>query len=110
MKYHGGTSEGVIIFFITYHAWVQTNRPGLWGRTSPGWRTCMRYLVTKGKQIRPPRLAPMDKTYRDAPAPGGGTPLVVARRSPSGWRIPVTLKVLPSWGRVAEPFLVWYLP
>jgi hypothetical protein len=52
----------------------------------------MRYLVTKGKQIRPLRLAPMDRTYRDALAPGGGTPSVVARRSPSGWRIPVTLK------------------
>jgi hypothetical protein len=34
----------------------------------------------------------MDRTYRDAPAPGGGTLSVVARRSPSGWRIPVTLK------------------
>jgi hypothetical protein len=52
----------------------------------------MRYLVTKGKQIRPLRLAPMDRTYRDAPAPGGGTPSVVARRLPSGRRIPVTLK------------------
>jgi hypothetical protein len=52
----------------------------------------MRYLITKGKQIRPLRLAPMDRTYRDAPAPGGGTPSVVARRSPSDRRIPVTLK------------------
>jgi hypothetical protein len=52
----------------------------------------MCYLVTKGKQIRPLRLAPMDITYRDAPAPGGGTPLVIARRSPSGRCIPVTLK------------------
>jgi hypothetical protein len=34
----------------------------------------------------------MDRTYRDAPAPGGGTPSVVARRLPSGQRIPVTLK------------------
>jgi hypothetical protein len=52
----------------------------------------MRYLVTKGKQIRPLRLAPMDRTYRDAPAPGGGTPSVIARRSPLGRCIPVTLK------------------
>jgi hypothetical protein len=52
----------------------------------------MRYLVTKGKQIRPLRLAPMDRTNRDTPAPGGGTPSVVARRSPSGRRILVTLK------------------
>jgi hypothetical protein len=34
----------------------------------------------------------MDRTYRDAPAPGEGTPSVVARRSPSGRHIPVTLK------------------
>jgi hypothetical protein len=34
----------------------------------------------------------MDKIYRDAPAPGGGTPSVVAGRLPSGRRIPVTLK------------------
>jgi hypothetical protein len=34
----------------------------------------------------------MDRTYRDAPAPGEGTPSVVARRSPSGRCIPVTLK------------------
>jgi hypothetical protein len=34
----------------------------------------------------------MDRTYRDAPAPGGGTPSVIAGRSPSGQRIPVTLK------------------
>jgi hypothetical protein len=34
----------------------------------------------------------MDRTYRDAPPPGGGTPLVVGRRLPSGRRIPVTLK------------------
>jgi hypothetical protein len=27
----------------------------------------MRYLVTKGRKIRPLRLAPMDRTYRDAP-------------------------------------------
>jgi hypothetical protein len=27
----------------------------------------MCYLVTKGKQTRPLRLAPMDRTYRDAP-------------------------------------------
>jgi hypothetical protein len=31
--------------------------PGLWGRTPPGWRTRMRYLVTKGKLNRPLRLA-----------------------------------------------------
>jgi hypothetical protein len=71
---------------------VQTNRPGLWGRTSPGWRTRMHYPVTKGERIRPLRLAPMDRTYRDAPAPWGGTPSVVARRSHLGRRIPVTLK------------------
>jgi hypothetical protein len=52
----------------------------------------MRYLVTNGKQIRPVKLAPMDRTYRDAPAPGGGTPLVAARQSHSGRLIPVTLK------------------
>jgi hypothetical protein len=34
---------------------------------SPGWRTRMWYLVTKGRKIRPLRLAPMDGTYRDAP-------------------------------------------
>jgi hypothetical protein len=50
------------------------------------------YLVTKGREIRPLRLAPMDRTYKDAPAPGGGTPSVIAGRSPSGRRIPVTLK------------------
>jgi hypothetical protein len=71
---------------------VQTNRPGLWGRTSPGWRTRVRYLVTEGKQIRPLRFAPMDRTYRDAPAPEGGTPSVIARWLPSSRRIPVTLK------------------
>jgi hypothetical protein len=27
----------------------------------------MHYLVTKGRKIRPLRLAPMDRTYRDAP-------------------------------------------
>jgi hypothetical protein len=34
----------------------------------------------------------MDRTYRDAPAPGEGTPSVVARQSSSGPCIPVTLK------------------
>jgi hypothetical protein len=34
----------------------------------------------------------MDRTYRDAPAPGGGTSSVIAGRSPLGRRIPVTLK------------------
>jgi hypothetical protein len=61
MEQQDGTIIGAQLrgqfFFITHHAWVQTNRPGLWGRTSPGWRTRMRYLVTKGKQIRPLRLA-----------------------------------------------------
>ena len=52
----------------------------------------MRYLVTKGREIRPLRLAPMDRTYRDAPARGRGTPLVLARQSPPGRHIPVTLK------------------
>jgi hypothetical protein len=39
-----------------------------------------------------PQICYMDRTYRDALAPGGGTPSVVARRLPSGRRIPVTLK------------------
>jgi hypothetical protein len=52
----------------------------------------MRYLVTKGRKIRPLRLAPMDRTYRGAPVPGRGIPLVIARQSPQGRRIPVTLK------------------
>jgi hypothetical protein len=34
----------------------------------------------------------MDRTYRDVPASGGGTPSVVARWLPLGRRIPVTLK------------------
>jgi hypothetical protein len=34
----------------------------------------------------------MDRTYRDALVSGRGTPSVIARRSPPGRRIPVTLK------------------
>jgi hypothetical protein len=52
----------------------------------------MRYLVTKGKQIRPLRLAlwiELTEMFRHW---GGGTPSVVARRLPSGQCIPVTLK------------------
>jgi hypothetical protein len=52
----------------------------------------MCYLVTKGRKIRPLRLAPMDRTYRGAPVPGRGTPSVIARQSPPGRHIPVTLK------------------
>jgi hypothetical protein len=52
----------------------------------------MRYLVTKGRKIRPLRLASMDRTYRGAPVSGRDTPSVVARQSPPGRRIPVTLK------------------
>jgi hypothetical protein len=52
----------------------------------------MRYLVTKGRKIRPLRLAPMDRTYRGAPVSGRGTPSVIARQPPLGQRIPVTLK------------------
>jgi hypothetical protein len=39
-----------------------------------------------------PQTCSMDRTYRDVPAPAGGTPSVVTRRLPSGRRIPVTLK------------------
>jgi hypothetical protein len=34
----------------------------------------------------------MDRTYRGALVPGRGTPSVIARQSPPGRRIPVTLK------------------
>jgi hypothetical protein len=57
MEQRGGSIIGArlrgVVFFITRHACVQTNRPGLWGQTPPDCRTRMRYLVTKGKQIRP---------------------------------------------------------
>ena len=52
----------------------------------------MRYLVTKGRKIRPLRLAPMDRTYRDAPVVrkrySFSHSKIVTLRS----RIPVTLK------------------
>jgi hypothetical protein len=80
---------------------------GFIGTDLTGWRTPMRYLVSKGKQPRPLRLAPMDRTYRDAPAPGGGTPSVVARWSPSGQRIPITLKGPSELGESCEA-LSWF--
>jgi hypothetical protein len=61
MEQQDGTIIGAQLrgwfFFITRHACVQTNRSGLWGQTPPDCHTHMCYLVTKGKQIRPLRLA-----------------------------------------------------
>jgi hypothetical protein len=52
----------------------------------------MRYLVTKRETKSTPQTCSMDSTYRDVPAPVGGTPSVAARWSPLGRRIHVTLK------------------
>ena len=52
----------------------------------------MRYLVTKGKQIRPLRLAPMDRTYRDAPEVRKRYSFSHSKIVTPGRRIPATLK------------------
>jgi hypothetical protein len=52
----------------------------------------MRYLVTKGRKIRPLRLAPMDRTYRDAPLDRKRYSLSRSKIVTPGRRIPVTLK------------------
>jgi hypothetical protein len=61
MEQQDGTIIGAQLreqfFFITRHACVQTNRPGLRGHTPPDCRTCMRYLVTKkGNRFDPSDL------------------------------------------------------
>jgi hypothetical protein len=52
----------------------------------------MRYLVTKGRKIRPLRLAPMDRTYRDAPVVRKRYSFSRSKIVTPGRRIPVTLR------------------
>jgi hypothetical protein len=52
-----------------------------------------------------PQTCSMGRTYRDVPAPGGGTPSVVARRLPSGRCIPVILKGPSQLGESCETLL-----
>jgi hypothetical protein len=71
----------------------------------------MRYLVTKGRKIRPLRLALIDRTYKDA--------LVAKKRYSFSHSKIVTPGSAysrhlegssPAGGELQSPFLVWYLP
>jgi hypothetical protein len=71
----------------------------------------MRNLVTKGRKTQPLRLAPMDRTYRDAPE--------VRNRYSFSCSEVVTLGSayfrrlegsFPAGGEFAEPFSVQYSP
>jgi hypothetical protein len=70
----------------------------------------MRNLVTKGRKTKPHRLAPMDRTYRDA--------LGVRKRCSSCSKVVTPGSThfrhlegfLPAEGAFMEPFLVQYSP
>jgi hypothetical protein len=52
----------------------------------------MRYLVIKGRRIRHLRLAPMDRTYKDAPVVKKRYSFSHSKIVTPGQRIPVTLE------------------
>jgi hypothetical protein len=71
----------------------------------------MRNLVTKGRKTQPLKLAPLDRTYRDAPG--------VRKRYSFSCSEVVTLGSayfcllegsFPAGGEFVEPFLVQYSP
>jgi hypothetical protein len=73
--------------------------------------TRMRNIVTKGRKTQPLRLAPMDRTYSDAPG--------VRKRYSFSYSEMVTLGSaylcrlegsFPAGREFAEPFLVQYSP
>jgi hypothetical protein len=65
--------------------------PGLRGRTSPGWRTCVHYLAKKGEKFDPLDLLLWIELTEMLQGLGRGTPSVVAGWSLLGRCVPYHL-------------------
>jgi hypothetical protein len=70
----------------------------------------MRNLVTKGRKTQPLRLAPMDRTYRDAPEVRKRCSSCSKVVTPGSAHFRHLEGFLLAGGAFTEPFLVQYSP